>query len=190
MTDLPNFDNTAKWWHGFKTASFKVKILLMVIAVIAVLFIAAQVVAGGQSVRVDLPASAFLYSGGETYIGARGSWISDTDSGIFAESPINTVELSCDRSRGSCIEALAQKNERNGNLVVQNWEYQIKSWTPEEIVATLGGRAVTIEIHFNRTKRVVTRIESEESAIEGARVLPAHAHIGDGDEAIQAAKKR
>ena len=132
---------------------------------------------------LSLPGVTFA-DGGD-FIIAVGSWISDSNSGIIGEQRINTTEISCRQSRKLCIEARAYKgNIGNGNLLAQILEYQVKSWTPQEIVAVLDGRAATIEIHFHRTKKVVTMIESEKAEIEGARALPAYAHLGDGWEAI------
>ena len=73
--------------------------------------------------------------------------------------------------------------------MAQLLEYEIKSWTPQEVVAILDGRAVTIEIRFDRVKKVVTMIESEKAEIEGARALPAYAHLGGVQEALDASRK-
>ena len=35
----------------------------------------------------------------------------------------------------------------------------------------------------------ITMIESEKAEIEGARILPAYAHLGGGQEAIDASRK-
>ncbi len=130
-----------------------------------------------------------FYDGGD-YVSAQGSWISDSSNGIIAEQKINTTDISCLQSRGLCIEARAYKaDSASGNLLAQKLEYEIKSWTPQEVVAVLDGRAGTIEIRFNRTKKVVTMTESEKAEIEGARALPAYAHLGGGTEAIEASRK-
>ena len=130
-----------------------------------------------------------FYDDGD-YVSAQGSWISDSSNGKIAEQKINTTDISCLQSRGLCIEARAYKADgASGNLLAQALEYEIKSWTPQEVIAVLDGRAGTIEIRFDRTKKVVTMAESEKAEIEGARALPAYAHLGGGMEAIEASRK-
>lgn len=137
-----------------------------------------------------LPWGAAQFYDQGNYIGAGGSWISDSNSGIISEQPINTTDISCYQSRGICSEARAYKAKEGAeNILAQLLEYEIKSWTPQEVVAVLDGRAGTIEIHFDRVKKVVTMIESEKAEIEGARALPAYAHLGGGQEAIDASRK-
>ncbi len=132
---------------------------------------------------------ATFYDNGN-YITAGGSWVSDSENGIISGQPINTTEINCLQSRGFCTEGRAYKaKEGTENILAQILEYEIKSWTPQEVVAVLDGRAGTIEIHFDRTKKVVTMIESEKAEIEGVRALPAYAHLGGGQEAIDVSRK-
>ncbi len=128
-----------------------------------------------------------FYDGGD-YVSAKGSWISDSSNRIIAWQKINTTDVSCSKSRMLCIEARAFEAP-TGSLLSQKLEYEIRSWTPQEIVAVLDGLAGTIELRFDRTKKIVTMIDSEKAEIEGASTLPAYAHLGGGPEAVEANKK-
>jgi len=143
----------------------------------------------GGSFGLPYGSGATFYDNGN-YVSAGGSWISNSENGIISGQPINTTEINCFQSRGFCTEGRAYKaKEGTENILAQLLEYEIKSWTPQEVVAILDGGAGTIEIHFDRTKKVVTMIESEKAEIEGARILPAYAHLGGGQEAIDASRK-
>lgn len=134
----------------------------------------------------------YSFTDGGNYISAYGSWISDSRNGLFASIPVNTTNIECDQLRGICVEARAITDKKivDNRILTQSLEYQIKSWTPQEITAVYEGRAGTFEIRIDKMKRVVTMIETEKAGIEGARALPAHAHLGDGQEAIKVANKR
>ena len=73
--------------------------------------------------------------------------------------------------------------------MAQELEYEITSWTPQEIVAIMNGGTGTIELHFNRTSKIVTMVESESTKIKNVKSLPAYAHLGSGTEAIEAYRK-
>jgi hypothetical protein len=79
-------------------------------------------------------------------------------------------------------------SERSGNWQAQLLQYEIKSWTPQLVVAASEGRAAVVEIRFDRTKQVVTMIETEKATLPQARRLPAYAHLGGGEEAMNAAR--
>ncbi len=113
------------------------------------------------------------------YVRAQGSWISDTNRGFIAETPVNAVEIFCDRTLGYCMEARAYKHRNlTGSLLSQLFQYKITRWTPEEVVALLDGGAGTIELRFDIRKKIVTMTEAEKTEHEGARELPAYAHLG------------
>lgn len=138
----------------------------------------------------DLP--SYSFSDGGDYVSAYGSWVSDTvggDSLIATIHAINSTTIECDQARGICIEARAYTDKEivDNRILTQCYEYKIKSWTPQEIIAVWGGPVATYEIRIDRVKKVVTIIEAE---VDGVRSLPAYAHLGNGDDAIEAAKKR
>lgn len=143
------------------------------------------------SIRLDWNGGDIYELDSESRIIVSGSWIADSDNGVFAQyQQINASQILCDGSLGLCIEARAIKNPLNDNLLVQILEYQIKSWTPQEVVAVYERRAGGYEIHLNRAKKAVTMIDYENEEIEGARTLPAYAHLGCGEEAMKAAHKK
>jgi hypothetical protein len=74
-------------------------------------------------------------------------------------------------------------------MLAQILQYEIRAWTPEEVVAVLDGGAATVEIRFDRTKQVVTMIETEKASTVQARRLPVYAHLGGGDEAMKASER-
>jgi hypothetical protein len=48
-------------------------------------------------------------------------------------------------------------------------------------VAVLDGRAVTLELTFDRSNKVVTLVETQKAAGK----VPVHAHLGDGRWAVR-----
>jgi len=125
------------------------------------------------------------FSDSGDYVSALGSWVSDSADGIIRQIQINTVEVSCYRPQRVCNEARAMMNDRSGNWQAQLLQYEIKSWTPELVVASSEGRAAVVEIRFDKTKQVVTMIETEKATLPQARRLPAYAHLGGGNEAMK-----
>jgi hypothetical protein len=57
----------------------------------------------------------------------------------------------------------------DNSILTQSFEYEIKSWTPQEITAVYDGAAGTFEIRIDRVKKVVTMIDTEKAEVEGAR---------------------
>lgn len=173
---------------GQKTVGWKAVLILLCGIVIVESFI---LYSGAQtsSTNIGLPWGEPQFSDFGSYVGILGSWISDSPDGVITGQQFNTVDLSCDKNAGVCVEARAYKADITRDLLVQKFEYQIKSWGQKEIVAILDARAGTIEIRFDRNKRLVTMIETDKPEIEGARLLPAYAHIGGGPEAMQASRK-
>ncbi len=169
---------------------WKVAIILLGIVVIVASFILYDTFySKGGSFGLPYGNGATFYDNGN-YVSAGGSWVSDSENGIISEQPINTAEINCFQSRGFCTEGRAYKAKKGTeNILAQILEYEIKSWTPQDVVAVLDARAGTIEIRFDRIKKIVTMTESEKAEIEGARVLPAYAHLGGGQEAMNASRK-
>ncbi|MBI5190998.1 MAG: hypothetical protein HZA22_10010 [Nitrospirae bacterium] len=132
-----------------------------------------------------LPAYSFFNS--EGHVRAYGSWIPETTHGVIADIPINSTTIECYESLGICIEARAFTDKKVDNrILTEAYLYDIKSWSPQEIIAVRGSN----EIRIDRVKEVVTFIEMENVEVEGARSLYASAHLGNGEDAIKAAKDR
>jgi hypothetical protein len=140
-----------------------------------------------QRVSISLPGADF--SSAADYVRAHGSWIADTDFGIIHETPINTTEIKCYRSTGYCKESRSYKNDVTGNMLSQSFEYKITNWTVQEISGVYDGLAGAIEIRIDIPKKLITMTETEKQGAEGARKLPAYAHLGDGTKALEAARK-
>src|SRR5262249_26720019 len=121
--------------------------------------------------------------GAET-IQIRGSWV--LESG--AKTNRNTVELSCDKNRHTCLQASAIKNNANGYLGVTAIEYQIKKWSPEQVIATIEGPAERTRIHICRLKQVVTSAPWEKPVNSAAR-LPIYAHLDDDGKSVAGKEK-
>lgn len=129
----------------------------------------------------------FNFQVGADYIRVVGSWIEDAGGGVIGDSPLNTAEIYCYKDRGICLEARSYKSELAKLFVGQLLEYKIVQWSPDEVVAILDGGAGTMEIHFDMKRKVVTLVDSENPELEGARKLPAYAHMGHGRDAKRAA---
>jgi hypothetical protein len=136
--------------------------------------------------RPSLAWASAQFSDSGDYVSAMGSWVPDSAGGIVRDIRINTVEVSCFRPQRICNEARAMMNERSGNWQAQLLQYEIKSWTPELVVATYEARAGALELRFDRTTKLVTMIDTENPSLPGARRLPAYAHLGGGNEAMNA----
>jgi hypothetical protein len=74
-------------------------------------------------------------------------------------------------------------------MLTQSFEYKITRWTAQEVGALYDGLAGAIEIKIDIPKKLVTMVETEKQGTEGARRLPAYAHLDDGAKAIEASKK-
>lgn len=131
---------------------------------------------------VGLSSYSFSDFDPDNYANATGSWISDSPDGYFHDNPFQTSEISCYKSRGFCIEARALKNPSTNNILAMNLEYEIKTWQPDKVVASLDGSAATIEITFDRKKKIVTLVETEKPEAAGASRLPVYAHLDDGEK--------
>jgi hypothetical protein len=136
---------------------------------------------------ITLPAADFVSSDG--YVIAHGSWVADTNFGVISTTPINTTEIKCYQSTGYCNESRSYKNDATGNMLSQSFEYKITSWTAQQVNALYEGLAGTIELKIDIPKHLVMMVETEKQGIEGARRLPAYAHLDDGTKAIEASKR-
>jgi hypothetical protein len=136
---------------------------------------------------ITLPAADFVSS--EGYVIAHGSWVADTNFGVISEAPINTAEIKCYQSTGYCSESRSYKNDATGDMITQSFEYKITSWTAQEVSALSDGLAGTIAIKIDIPKKLVAMVETEKQGINGARRLPAYAHLDDGNKALEASKK-
>jgi hypothetical protein len=74
-------------------------------------------------------------------------------------------------------------------MITQSFEYKITSWTAQEVSALSDGLAGTIAIKIDIPKKLVAMVETEKQGINGARRLPAYAHLDDGNKALEASKK-
>jgi len=138
-----------------------------------------------QQPSVSLPwGDSSQFHDDEDYVSALGSWVSDSDGGIFSDIRLNTADISCIRSQALCNEARAYVNERSGNLLVQTFQYEIKNWTTQEVVAGLANPTARFELRFDRVRKLVTATQSE---IAGTT---AYAHLGGGEEAMAASRRR
>ena len=164
------------------------KTYIVAVSIIAgVILLVALILRLKPGEMITLPAADFVSSDG--YVIAHGSWVADTNFGVISAAPINTTEIKCYQSTGHCTESRSYKNDATGNMLTQSFEYKITSWTPQEVSARYDGLAGAIELKIDLPKKLVTMVETEKQGIEGARRLPAYAHLDDGTKALEASTR-
>lgn len=156
---------------------FKVVFCLLTFATLTFLF-DYQCELNADSTPIILPAYSFYDQ--NHYVWVIGSWISDSENGMFSKNPINTVNLFCDETKKTCIEAVSFYNSASQKWEAGLNEYQIKKWEIPEIIAVNDNGITITEIRINTVKKTVSEIWSESVKVTGG--LPLHAHIDDGSK--------
>ncbi|MBF0522090.1 MAG: hypothetical protein HQL24_03420 [Candidatus Omnitrophica bacterium] len=131
----------------------------------------------------------------------KGSWIGDAGGQfVYNGTPtVNTVDISCNKSDGVCIESRAEVSPVSGNLIVQSFVYQISRWDKDEVEAyqksdpysvmgySIGGGRLTLRL--DRNNKSATLIGEYE--MDGKKgVWNAHLDSGEKLMGIYTTKKK
>lgn len=113
---------------------------------------------------------------GET-VYMRGTWGASQGKLTPSISPINTVEIECDKGRRICRETLAVlENTVRGEalLMALGEDYEIFEWSGTTVRAMRKTRAADIELHISIEHKTAERIARETAArgAQGASPVP------------------
>lgn len=120
--------------------------------------------------------------GSDLYVNATGTWVSDTSLAF----PTQTSEISCYRESNYCVESRASLDTETKYLMVDQFSYNITSWTSDTINARLvsDGVCTDFTLTFNRKQKQVTATrttkDSNDSSCAMLDKTPIHMYLSDG----------
>lgn len=143
------------------------------------------------SSQISLPSYSFNTIQGSVF--ASGSWIVDRPADSDDDFAAETIYLICHPESRICEETQAfitkGSSPWSSSLGGITISYDVISWTNNELVAQIDGRAAVIKLVIDFGHQTVTKEIREKAEIESSAPLPFIYHLGDGIEYLNGKRR-